>query len=71
MLVKEKGDFILIFHNIQAKCRERNISIRELEASCGIGTGTIYKWQTSAPSVDKVKLVADHFNCTIDELLTE
>ena len=61
----------MIFLNIQARCREHHISIRELESICGIGNGTIYKWQTSSPAVDKVKLVADYFGCTIDELLKE
>jgi len=61
----------LIFSNIQARCREKSISIRELEAICGIGNGTIYKWQNSMPAVDKVKLVADYFGCTIDDLLKE
>jgi len=61
----------VLLENIKNKCRERGISIQVLEQSAGIGKNTIYRWDESSPSVDKLKAVADHFGCTVDELLKE
>jgi transcriptional regulator with XRE-family HTH domain len=47
------------------------ITISKLEAEMGFGSSTIRKWATSAPSVDKLKKVADYFGVTVDELLKE
>lgn len=58
-----------MLENIKAMCKERGISLMELEKSCGIGQRSIYRWDESTPSVDKVKLVSDFFGVTIEELL--
>jgi transcriptional regulator with XRE-family HTH domain len=42
-----------------------------LEEQTGIGKNSIYEWDKSNPSVDKVKRVADYFRVTVDELLRE
>lgn len=60
-----------MFKNIKALCAANNISILKLETALGFGNGTISRWDTNRPSVDKVKLVADYFGCTVDELLKE
>lgn len=57
--------------NIKKRCKERGISISELEKACGIGVNSIHKWDRHIPSVEKVKNVADFFGCTVDELLRE
>ena len=61
----------MILDNIKALCRERKTNIIALEKEVGIGSGTIYKWNRVSPSVDNVKLVADFFGVTIDDLLKE
>ena len=61
----------MILENIKRRCRERGISIPELEQAAKIGKNTIYKWGESSPSVEKLKAVADYFGCTVDDLLKE
>ena len=54
---------------IKNLCKERNIAIPTLEKECGLKPSTIYKWDQSVPSVDKVKAVADYFGVSIDYVL--
>lgn len=60
-----------MFEKIKALCAAKGISIQKLERALGFGNGTISRWDINRPSVDKVKLVADYFGCTVDELLRE
>lgn len=61
----------MIYKNIEAKCRERGISVSALEKNVGLGNATIKGWSESSPKVENLKKVADYFGCTIDELLKE
>lgn len=61
----------MLVENIRCLCRERGVSIQQLERELGFGNGTIRRWGENAPSVDKVKAVADYFGVTVDELLTD
>lgn len=45
------------------------MSVGELEKALGFGNGTIYKWETSSPTVDKIIKVADYLNVSVDYLL--
>lgn len=49
---------------------EKGISISALEKTLGLGNGIIGKWRKQSPSCDKLKIVADYLNTTIDYLLT-
>lgn len=49
---------------------EKGIRISALEKTLGLGNGIIGKWRKQSPSCDKLKLVADYLNATIDYLLT-
>lgn len=60
----------MILDNVKRLCREHGTNITELEKAVGIGTGSIYKWGKSSPSVNAVKLVADFFGVTVDEMLS-
>ncbi len=60
-----------MLENIKSLCSQRKVSLLEVERSCGIAQRTIYRWDESTPSVDKVKLVADYFGVTVDDLLAE
>ena len=62
------GDF-LIFENVKKLCKEHDINIMNLEKACGLGNGTIAAWENGNPRVDRLKLVADYFGVTIDELM--
>ena len=52
-------------------CREKNISILELERMAGLKQRTVYKWDENNPSVYKVKAVADVLGVTLDDLMRE
>lgn len=61
----------MIYKNIVNLCKERGISIARLEQEVGLGNATIRGWASSSPTVEKLKLVADYFGVTIDELFRE
>lgn len=61
----------MIVDNIKRLCSQENITINKLEASVGLGVNTIYKWASCSPSVANLKLVANFFGCTVDDLLKE
>lgn len=56
---------------IRSLCRERGISITDLEKKADLGKNTIYYWNDIEPGVEKVKRVADVLGVTVDELLRE
>lgn len=60
-----------LFTRIRALCKERGLSLRQLEQDAGIANNTICRWGDNIPSVDKVKRVADALGVTVDELLRE
>lgn len=57
--------------SIKLLCADRNLSLAELEQACGLGSRTIYRWDKSSPSVDKIQRVASFFGVSIDSLLSE
>lgn len=61
----------MLIRNIRRLCTERGISIRQLERSVGLSNGIVASWEVKAPSVLKVKAVADYFGVTVDELLAD
>lgn len=54
---------------IKELCKQRDISIYQLEESLGFGRNTIYQWNKRTPGVDKIKSVAEYFNVSTDYLL--
>lgn len=59
----------MILENIRRKCKERGVTVAEVEKACGLSSGAICKWNESSPTLSKIKPVADYFACTIDELI--
>lgn len=57
-----------MFEKIKELCKEKGISVLTLEKETGIAHG-IHRWDTSKPSVDKVKAVADYFGVSVDYIL--
>ncbi|MCM1530523.1 MAG: XRE family transcriptional regulator [Alistipes sp.] len=49
--------------------KKKGISIAALEKAIGISNGIIGKWKKQSPSCDKLKLVADYLNTTLDYLV--
>lgn len=56
---------------IQALCKEHGISVTSLENKCGIGHGTIAKWDGSAPTISTLKKIADYFEIPICEIVED
>lgn len=52
-------------------CKQKGITIYELEEACGFSKTYIYNWKRNTPSVDRVKIVADYFGVSIEYLLGE
>lgn len=61
----------MIYENVKRLCKERNITIMELEKACGIANGTVGKWalRNSSPRVETLLRVASYFNVSMDELV--
>lgn len=58
-----------IVENIKSLCDSRDLSIPKLEKELGFGRGSIYNWDTSSPSIDKVTKVAEFFKVSINRIL--
>ncbi len=56
---------------IKALASQKNLSIRQVEIACGIGTRTIYRWDKAKPSASNLKKVADFLGTTMEYLMEE
>lgn len=59
----------MIIDNIRELCEKKGVSIWAVERATGIGNGVIARWENSSPRVENLKLVADYFGVTVDDLL--
>lgn len=57
------------YERIKELAYKKGISIRKLEETLKLGNGSIKRWEKSTPGIDKVQLVADYFNVSIDYLV--
>lgn len=60
----------MLLENIKKLCRQMGITLYSLEKDLGLGKGTISRWKTASPSVDKLIQVAEYFNVTLDYLVS-
>lgn len=56
------------YDQIQMLCKEQHVSVRELERSCEFAQGTLKRWNSVVPGVDKLIRVADQLQVSLDEL---
>lgn len=61
----------MIYARIEALCKEKGVSIRKVEAACGLSNGCIAKWKTVSPSAESLYKVAQYLETTVEELLRE
>lgn len=54
---------------IKDLCKNHNITITKLEEELGFSQGLISRWSKSAPSLERIIDIADHFNISIDEVI--
>ena len=60
-----------LFERIEDLCRERGITIRQLEQLSGIGNGVISRWKTSSPTVSSLAKVTNYFGVSFDYIIGE
>lgn len=59
-----------IYERIQEKATEKGISIKALEKEVGIGNGIIRRWNESSPQCNKLLLVANYLQVSLEWLVT-
>ena len=58
-----------VYERIKEISKKRGMSLQDAAKSAGIGINSIYQWKKQTPSVDRIKLVADVLNVSVDYLL--
>lgn len=58
-----------LLERIQEVCKEKGITVAELERESGIAQRTIYKWNQQSPSAERLQKVADYLDVSVDYLL--
>lgn len=61
----------VIAQNTRELCKKNNISISKLNEDCGFSKNFINEMEkkSASPSIDKVLIIADYFNISLDELV--
>ena len=54
---------------IKFLCKQKGITIKELEVQTGLSNGTIGKWSNCSPKTDSLTKIADYLGVSIDYLL--
>lgn len=54
---------------IKIKLNQKNMSIKAYEKEIGLGNGTIAKWEKQVPRIDKLILVANSLQVSLDWLV--
>ena len=57
-----------IVQRIIELCKNKQITIAYLERKANLGNGTIKRWNTSSPSIDKVFKIANMLDVSVDYL---
>lgn len=58
-----------IFDRVKQLAKENNISLKDINEKAGLGTGSIYSWKSSTPSIDSLIKVAKVLKTSLDDLL--
>lgn len=59
----------ILYTRIRELANDRNLSLAEIERRLKLSNGIISTWKNSKPSQDKIELIADFFNVSVDYLL--
>jgi len=54
---------------IKELCRAKGISMAKLERELGFAAGSVCKWDSKIPSVERIARVADYFGVSIDYIV--
>lgn len=58
-----------MLERIDGLCKQKGISIARLCEILGFSGNSIYKWDKSSPSIEKVIKVADYFDVSVEYIL--
>ena len=58
-----------IVERIQFKAKEKGVSIKALEREAGLSNGLIRRWTESSPQCDKLIIVANYLQVSLDWLV--
>ena len=59
-----------IYDKIKAMCKEKGMSVRQLEVAAGLKNGAISKWNDSSPTIKNLKAVADVLKVKVDKIIS-
>ncbi|MGE4215402.1 MAG: helix-turn-helix domain-containing protein [Anaerotignaceae bacterium] len=58
-----------LLERVRDLCKKNSIKPANLEKILKFGNGTLSRWDSSSPSIDKIQKVANYFNVSIDYLV--
>ena len=61
----------MLLDRVKALCKEKGVTLGEMREACGIGNGTMNKWDKTTPSLTNLKSIADYFDIPICSLIEE
>lgn len=60
-----------IYDNVMVACKEKGISVSELEKELNFARSSIYKWNKNIPSAEKLKMVAERLDKPMEYFFIE
>ena len=55
-----------MYERIKMLCKQNGTNITALERELGFAKGSICKWENHDPSYERVKMIADRFNVSVE-----
>lgn len=59
----------IIVDSIKKLCKDKSITVSQLEKEIGLSQGLVSKWMNTTPSLDKIVDIADYFHVSLDEVV--
>lgn len=59
----------MLLHNIKEACKEKGLTLKDLEVQAGLSPNSIFRWGDLMPAADKLCRVAAILGTTSEELL--
>lgn len=58
-----------LVQRIEQKMKESGLTFKSLERECGLGNGTIKRWNEQSPRLDKLATVSERLHLSMDYLV--
>lgn len=58
-----------LIQRIEAVAKKKGLTFNRIEHDCGLGNGTIKRWSSQSPRLDKLVLVADYLGASLDYIV--